>query len=170
MQARLEENVLAQFSRLEEALSQNEREGKILTKDGSNYGQLNWIDFTVIANWLNKKRQDKALLKLNDVEDVTSFLELCLNISKEYSRRGMFKKVEIFNEPLKALDNVSKSTYDEDDEFDTGPKFRVLDILAPRIVGAIKVKRGGDSHKKLIVDEEVFDELESQFQLDKRSH
>ena len=62
----------------------------------------------------------------------------------------MFKKVEIFNEPLKALDNVSKSTYDEDDEFDTGPKFRVLDILAPRIVGAIKAKRGGDSHKKLI--------------------
>ena len=150
IQARLEENVLAQFSKLEEALSQNEREGKILNKDGSNYRQLNWIDFTIIANWLNKKRQDKGLLKLNDVEDVTSFLELCLNISKEYSDRGMFKKVEIFNEPLKALDNVSKSTSDEDDEFDTGPKFRVLDILTPRIVGAIKAKRGGDSHKKLI--------------------
>jgi len=171
IQARRDTNVISRFQKIREALSFGEREGKLLRKDKSNYAQLNWIDFTTIATWLNKTRQNKDLiglceqdlsdsLGLSKFDSVKLFLELCLEISKEYKDRGIFRRVEIFNEPMEALSRLSGSP-DEIDNKKTSKdvRFRVYEILAPQITNAIKGKRGGDSYKKLIelVNEIIID-------------
>ena len=90
-------------------------------------------------------------LNLTKFDSVKLFLELCLEISKEYKDRGIFRRVEIFNEPVEAMSRLANSP-DENDNKNSSKdvRFRVFDILAPQITGAIKAKRGGDSYKKLI--------------------
>ena len=174
IQARNETHAISQFQKIREALSFGEREGKLLRKDQSNYTQLNWIDFTTIANWLNKTRQNEDLLNLSKLDlneslnltkfdSVKLFLELCLEISKEYKDRGIFRRVEIFNEPVEAMSRLANSPNENDNKNSSKDvRFRVFDILAPQITGAIKAKRGGDSYKKLI---ELINELLINFSL-----